>query len=344
MPQSSPIMNLPYIEPSQAQKHVTHNEALRILDAVTQLSVQSADLATPPASPADGDRYIVAAGGVADWAGQDGNIAVWTDNTWQFFAPQAGWRADVTPTGNSLRFDGTTWGPASDVSVVPQIGVNATADTVNRLAVASEASLFSHNGAGHQVKVNKDTATDTASLLFQTGWSGRAEMGTAGSDDFSIKVSADGTTFHTALQAEAATGRVALGQGAAHDELFTVAENAISPTILIRNLGGTGGAQFQAIDDLSGANWKFKTTGAGAFKLRDQTNLTDRLQLFPGVEGRIEFSGPVVAPSYTVATVPSAATATAGAMIFVSDEVGGAVLAFSDGTNWLRATDRAVIS
>jgi len=50
------------------------------------------------------------------------------------------------------------------------------------------------------------------------------------------------------------------------------------------------------------------------------------------------------APSYTVATVPGAATSGAGSIIFVSDESGGAVLAFSDGTDWRRTTDRAVIS
>lgn len=48
------------------------------------------------------------------------------------------------------------------------------------------------------------------------------------------------------------------------------------------------------------------------------------------------------APTYTVATVPSAATA--ARIIYVSDEVGGAVLAFSDGTNWRRVTDRAIVS
>jgi hypothetical protein len=48
--------------------------------------------------------------------------------------------------------------------------------------------------------------------------------------------------------------------------------------------------------------------------------------------------------SYTVAGVPSAATAGAGAQIYVSNESGGAVPAFSDGTDWRRVTDRAVIS
>lgn len=48
-------------------------------------------------------------------------------------------------------------------------------------------------------------------------------------------------------------------------------------------------------------------------------------------------------PTYTVATVPSAATYVRG-LIYVSDETGGAVPAFSDGTNWRRVTDRAIIS
>lgn len=52
----------------------------------------------------------------------------------------------------------------------------------------------------------------------------------------------------------------------------------------------------------------------------------------------------VKAPSYTVLGVPSAVTSGAGAIIYVSDESGGAVLAFSDATNWLRVTDRAIIS
>ena len=45
--------------------------------------------------------------------------------------------------------------------------------------------------------------------------------------------------------------------------------------------------------------------------------------------------------SYAVASLP---TAVAGGVIFVTDETGGAVLAFSDGTNWRRSTDRAVVS
>lgn len=59
----------------------------------------------------------------------------------------------------------------------------AVADATHRLSLNAPASLFNHAGAGHQIKVNKNAATDTASLLFETGFSGRAEMGLTGSDD-----------------------------------------------------------------------------------------------------------------------------------------------------------------
>ena len=56
---------LPYILAAQAQKHVTHNEALRLLDGLVQLSVLDRDLTAPPGSPTDGDRYIVGSGATA---------------------------------------------------------------------------------------------------------------------------------------------------------------------------------------------------------------------------------------------------------------------------------------
>ena len=59
---------LPWILAAQAQKHVTHNEALRLLDNLVQLSVLDLDLTAPPGSPADGDRYIVASGATGGWA------------------------------------------------------------------------------------------------------------------------------------------------------------------------------------------------------------------------------------------------------------------------------------
>lgn len=53
--------------------------------------------------------------------------------------------------------------------------------------------------------------------------------------------------------------------------------------------------------------------------------------------------GPFVLTSYTVAKLPDA-TRYAAALIYVSNETGGAVPAFSDGTNWRRVTDRNIVS
>ena len=117
----------------------------------------------------------------------------------------------------SLTINSPTVAFGSSVSTIAMSAANvsalylglggATADATNRLSINAPASLFNHAGAGHQVKVNKAVATDTGSFLFQTGFSGRAEFGLTGSDDFQIKVSPDGTAWNNALAIEAASGR-----------------------------------------------------------------------------------------------------------------------------------------
>ena len=211
MPDNTPILQLPLILPAQAQKHVTHNEALRLLDVMVQLSVLTRNLTVPPATPSVGDRHIVPVGATGDWVGQTGRIALAAVSGWEFIQPLTGWSAQVMTEGQAAVFDGVVWKAPSDGTVlVARLGVSTTADGTNRLTVSSPAILLNHAGAGHQVKVNKSAAGDTASLLFQTGFSGRAEMGTAGSDNFAVKVSADGSAFYTALQTAGATGEVTL--------------------------------------------------------------------------------------------------------------------------------------
>ena len=195
-------LDLPYIMPSQAQKHVTHNEALRMLDCLVQPVVKSRTLSTPPASPAEGEGYVVAAGAADAWAGKEHSIACFVDGTWQFFAPAIGWQLYDAGAGERIVFSGAGWvsGDAGG-GARAFFGVHTDADTTNRLAVASAATLLTHDGGDHRVKVNKASATNTASHLFQTGYSGRAEFGLAGDDDFSIKTSIDGASWTTVLKA-----------------------------------------------------------------------------------------------------------------------------------------------
>jgi hypothetical protein len=215
MSELSPILSLPYIMPAQAQKHVTHNEAIRLLDLMVQLTVADRTLSNPPVAPAVGARYIVGPSPAGEWSGQAGSIALREENAWAFFAPQEGWRAQVLAEERDVVFDGTAWVAPTDRPLqVPQVGINTSADAINRLAVSAAATLLTHDGAGHQVKINKFSTPDTASLLYQSNWSGRAEIGLAGSDDLSVKVSPDGTTFVEALQVAADTGIVRLSVGA----------------------------------------------------------------------------------------------------------------------------------
>lgn len=208
-------LSLPFIEASQAQKHVTHNQAIRDLDAIIMLSVIDCDLATPPATPTDGDRYLVAASATDDWVGQEGDVAAYQDDAWSFHTPNAGWVMWIEDEGVLQAFDGSAWDNVvgSELQNLSLLGINTTADTTNKLSVNSDAILFNNNGADSQVKINKATTGDTASLLFQTAYSGLAEMGLAGSDEFSIKVSPDGTTYYQALTIDPDSGVVDFPNG-----------------------------------------------------------------------------------------------------------------------------------
>lgn len=182
MSERSDNLSLPYIQPSQAQKHVTHNEALRQLDAVVQLAVGSASLSAPPLSPEPGQRFIVASGATGAWSGHEDALAVFEETAWAFYTPQPGWTAWVEDAAQMQVFDGSVWGPSiAALQNLNLLGVNASADDTNRLCVSSHATLLTHAGAGHQLKLNKAAAGDTASLLFLAGrggprWARRGAM------------------------------------------------------------------------------------------------------------------------------------------------------------------------
>ena len=214
MSQTSTHLNLPYIQPAQAQKHVTHNEAIELLDLIVHLSVQDFDATTPPATPAEGETWALGLTPTDAWTGEAGKIASFRGGGWLFVAPQAGWQAYCIIAEEMRVYTGAIWeNTTADPSFdnLLGVGVNATADATNKLSVASEAVLFNHAGASHQLKLNKASTGDTASLLFQSNWSGRAEMGLAGNDDFTIKVS-DGTTWFTGVTVLGGTGAVQINK------------------------------------------------------------------------------------------------------------------------------------
>ena len=353
---------LPYILASQAQKHVTHNEALRLLDAMVQLSVLDRTRTTPSASPTDGDRHIVASGATGLWAGWDLNVAFWVDGVWMRLVPRPGWLAWIVAEQMFLVWNGSAWEPVGepvDVSdavfslvndadptkkaafslsgittgttrtftlpntsselailagtqtfsgnktfsgtltasgivtvsaaaatigtatttatygmgtgatttgvtktlnlgtggangsttvinigsatagaggttavntpnvtfanAVTQVGMpqanltaqllglgGAMADSYNRLSMNTPAVLLNNAGAGIEATVNKAAAANDAAFAFKTGFSARALIGLLGNDDFSFKVSPNGSTFFDAIRIDRSSGRVEL--------------------------------------------------------------------------------------------------------------------------------------
>lgn len=211
---NTPRFGLPYIMPAQAQKHVTHNETLNRLDAQLPLIIRDDSLREPPIHAREGDHYRIAqAGGLGVWAEfSDGDIVNMRAGNWVEITSNEGDVAYVLGVAQWIIFNGSDWQITGIPSLyAPMFGVNTDADITNRLAVKSDAILISHDditpGSGDiRVNINKDTSSNSAALLFQSGYSARAEIGLMGDDALSVKVSPDGAAFHTALTIDPETG------------------------------------------------------------------------------------------------------------------------------------------
>ncbi|MBV9989664.1 MAG: DUF2793 domain-containing protein [Alphaproteobacteria bacterium] len=271
MTDTTPRSHLPLLAAAQAQKHVTHNEALLMLDALGCARLLDRDLTAPPGSPADGDTYLVKAVATGDWTGQDGNIAFAVDGGWRFYAPYQGLIAYVADETKLIAYDGTAWQDLASLLTlqnVPLLGVNATADATNKLSVKSSALLFDNVGAGMQAKLNKHAASDTASLLYQTNYSGRAELGLTGDDNFHCKVSPDGASWVEAFVVDKTSGALSLAAG-----IKLPNGSAASPSLALNTNSGVywdatnSGVGFalsgSQIGTLSASSLSFSTPGGG---------------------------------------------------------------------------------
>ena len=276
--EQSPRLSLSYVMPAQAQKHVTVNETFRRLDQLVQQMVVSRALAAEPGSPAEGDAYILPAGPTgASWGSySQNNIAAYQDGAWIEIVTNEGFTAWVADVDEFAIFDGVAWSQVSGggSEAAAKFGVNTTADTTNKLSVKSNAVLFDSIDVGEsgdggcQVKVNKEAAGDTASHLFQTGFSGRAEFGLTGSDDFQIKVSADGAVWNDALTIDKATGHITAEKELSISGQVNIADP--SPRIVFQDSNGTGDAQtglfaFHDNADVQKAWFGFGSTGNSEF-------------------------------------------------------------------------------
>lgn len=108
MEQSSRF-GLPFMISGQAQREITHNEALISLDVICQCVVLSKSLTSPPPQPNGGECWIVADGGQGEWAEKDRSILSWTEGGWRTVQPVLGMKAWVVDEQIEVRFDGQAW-------------------------------------------------------------------------------------------------------------------------------------------------------------------------------------------------------------------------------------------
>lgn len=327
MPDTTTILSLPFILPSQAQKHVTHNEALTRLDKIVQLVVINRSLTAPPAVATLGDRYIIAPGPTGAWALQGRRVAYYNGSAWEFVIAAFGWTAFIQAENAIAFFDGTDWKtPDQRPAEFTQVGVSAVPDATNRLTVKAPATLLDNAGAGHMLKINKNAIGNTASVMFQTGYGGRAEMGTTGNDDFTIKVSPDGTTFRTGIVIDRDNGRVTAQAGVvlapAAGDLAGPVDGAMwynSTTGKFR--GRQSGASVDVIGKVAGTVFSDAT-----FALQDDVDVTKLAQF--------QLSGLTtgVTRTYNLPDVSTELVGLAGSQTITGDKVFAGNTVFSGGT------------
>lgn len=211
--ENTPRLGLDYVLAAQAQKHVTVNESLRRLDALVQATAISRSIDNQPPSPAEGDAYILTAQAAgADWTlmAAEG-LAVYRDAEWAEITPRSGWRVWVEDEQAFMVFAAGNWVPVADsiddLQNLQRLGLGTTSDAANPFAAKLNAALWTaltggEGGSGDlRCSLNKEAAGKVLALIFQSAYSGRAEMGLLGDDDFCLKLSADGSAWQEVLRA-----------------------------------------------------------------------------------------------------------------------------------------------
>lgn len=215
--ENSKRLTLPYIMPQQAQKHVTHNEAIRKLDAIVQMSALSKKVTSPPEMPLEGQGYIIPELATGVWADKVNLFAIYQDGIWSYITPDEGWSCWVEEDQQRYDFSTGSWLiSSSEAPNGDQLGINTTADSVNRLAVKSDTVLFSHDdvtpGNGDvRVVLNKNQENATSSMVFQSNYSARGELGLLGNDNLAFKVSVDANNWKNAMSIDASSGHLCMG-------------------------------------------------------------------------------------------------------------------------------------
>ena len=129
---------LPLIAPGQAQKELSHNEALSALDILVQPAVIASGTEVPPTAPEAGQCWRVGAAPTGDWAGRADTIACWTAGGWRFAAPTEGMTVCTGGDTGFARFAEGEWRDGAIVGATLALGGEQVVGP--RLAAIEDAS------------------------------------------------------------------------------------------------------------------------------------------------------------------------------------------------------------
>jgi hypothetical protein len=253
---------LPYLAAGQMQKHVTLNTALTRLDALLQTAAVSRTTTVQPGAPTDGDLYILPADAQgAAWAGRgEGSLMRFEAGGWTAVPTPPGLIAVVRDEAVVVVRDQAGWTPLGgwlgQAQGLTRLGLGTTADAANPLSAKLNSALFTaleadEGGDGDlRLTFNKQAAGDVLSLLFQSGYAARAELGLVGDDDLGLKTCDEGGVWRSVFRVDRTTGRVAFDQGAVRREtILMTGDGDYSPPAWARWIeavcvggGGAGGA------------------------------------------------------------------------------------------------------
>ncbi|MDR6834291.1 MULTISPECIES: DUF2793 domain-containing protein [unclassified Sphingopyxis] len=139
----TPRFALPLLALAQAQKEMTHNEALTLIDALVHAAVMAGPLNDPPSAPVPGQCWLVGAAATGAWAGQATAIALWTVGGWRFAAASPAMQVTRLTDGARLRFEAGEW--VAPVAISAPSG-GSTADTEARSTLTTLIAALEAQG------------------------------------------------------------------------------------------------------------------------------------------------------------------------------------------------------
>ena len=227
MSDTTPRLQLPLVG-DHSQKRIVMNAALMRLESLVQAQAISRSTSVQPASPNDGDSYIlpVTPTGTAWGALPAGTFVRAEGGVWEGVVFPEGAIVYIKAEGIFLMRTASGWTAFEDaiksLGNLNRLGVGTTADSYNVLAVKGAAALLSgktvaESGTGDvSLSVNKEADSNSAQILLQKSYSSRAIIGLLGNNDLTVKVSGDGTGWRNALTVNRFSGRVRFGKGGFH--------------------------------------------------------------------------------------------------------------------------------